>query len=286
MVRPGGRLCQACNIEYAAAGNYVDFLGDRRTETGRRYAEFFGKMESGKFGPPELEYDATKTEEFDEFLRETRTSKEDLRGKVILDAGCGTGRLAVMLAEEGARVFALDIHERLAYYASRCADPAVSPYFVKADVGLLPFEDMALDLVWCQGVLSYVGDPSGALKELQRVTKIGGAIYAWAYYRPPNGYAGRMFLLSRKMRGLPGSLREPLFDLATIVARPKMTLSKLIRGAPLLDDDRIHIRDLSMADEVNFLSPDEVSSMFQNWEVISYTTEDNAVSLLARRLRA
>ena len=263
----------------------MDFLSDRRTQTSRRYAEFFAQMESGELGPPGLEYDMTKADEFDEFLREIGVSTVNLRGKHILDAGCGTGRLAVSLAEKGAKVFALDIHDRLAHYASRCTDPATAPFFVKADIGILPFEDVAFDVVWCQGVLSYVDDPFGALRELQRVTRIGGLLYVWVYHRPPSGYPGRMFRLARKLRRLPGPVREPLFDLATIVARPKSTLSRIIRGASLLDDDRIHIRDLSMADKVQFLSPDRVSLAFQNWNVVKYVIEDNALSVLARRKR-
>jgi SAM-dependent methyltransferase len=262
----------------------VDFLSDSRIQTGLRYAEFFAKMEAGELGPPELEYDATKEDELAEFLNETGMSKNDLRGKVVLDAGCGTGRLAVSLAEEGAKVFALDVHDRLAYYASRRVN-STSPHFVKADVGVLPFEGAAFDLVWCQGVLSYVKSPWRALEELQRVTGIGGLLYVWAYCRPPSGYSGRMFYFARKLRGLPGPLREPLLDLATIVARPKVALSRVIRGTPLLDDDRVHIRDLSIADDVKFLRPNEVSSMFHEWEIIRQLTQDNALSFLARKLR-
>lgn len=254
-------------------------------QTGGRYGELFAKMESGELGPPELEYDTTKADEFDEFVREIGVSTGNLRGKVILDAGCGTGRLAVSLAEKGAKVFALDIHDRLGYYASRCTDPAITPFFVKADIGLLPFEDAAIDVVWCQGVLSYVDDPFEALRELQRVTRIGGLLYVWAYHRPPSGAPGRMFYLARKLRCLPAPVREPLFDLATIVAKPKSTLSKIIRGAPLLDDDRLHIRDLSMADKVRFLSSDQVSLAFQNWSMVKFFMDDNAFSVLARRRR-
>ncbi|MFQ6546637.1 magnesium protoporphyrin IX methyltransferase [Aestuariibius sp. 2305UL40-4] len=49
---------------------------------------------------------------------------EDLAGKRVLDAGCGTGTLAIALAERGAEVVAVDLSASLVEIAERrCPDP-------------------------------------------------------------------------------------------------------------------------------------------------------------------
>jgi 2-polyprenyl-3-methyl-5-hydroxy-6-metoxy-1,4-benzoquinol methylase len=95
---------------------------------------------------------------------------EDLRGRRVLDAGCGTGRATAALADRGAEVVAFDIGERLVARARRRCEcrPAVG------SVMSLPFADATFDVVLSTEVIEHLPQPSLAIREFARVLKPGG----------------------------------------------------------------------------------------------------------------
>ncbi|HEX9050151.1 MAG TPA: class I SAM-dependent methyltransferase [Anaeromyxobacter sp.] len=89
-----------------------------------------------------------------------------------LDLGTGTGR-TLPLYPPGVRTIAVDPHrENLARARSRA--PGVP--FVIARAEALPFRDRAFDTVVSGLVLCSVSDPDGALGEVRRVLRPGGAL--------------------------------------------------------------------------------------------------------------
>jgi magnesium-protoporphyrin O-methyltransferase len=59
----------------------------------------------------------------------------DLRGRRILDAGCGTGMLAVEAARRGASVVAIDLSPTLVRLAQERLPPDVDPALIRFQVG-------------------------------------------------------------------------------------------------------------------------------------------------------
>ena len=96
-------------------------------------------------------------------------------GRTVLDAGCGTGYGAAILAKaKPARLVAIDISEAaVSETASR-----VGPFaeVSQADVCELPFGDATFDLIVCFEVIEHVQDSSRAVKELARVLRPDGAL--------------------------------------------------------------------------------------------------------------
>lgn len=107
---------------------------------------------------------------------------EHVRGKRVLDMGCGSGRYALALAAAGAgEVMAID-HQRKAFrraeeYAESTALPVC---FMEADVLRLPFSDRSFDFVFCNGVLHHTRDWSRGVTEYARVMKRSGYLYLYA----------------------------------------------------------------------------------------------------------
>jgi SAM-dependent methyltransferase len=92
-------------------------------------------------------------------------------GTIVLDAGCGSGLFAAMVAERGAVVTGLDAAGGLVAYArTRC--PAAR--FVVGDLEDLPFGDGAFDVVTAFNSVLYAAAPRRALAELARVTAPSG----------------------------------------------------------------------------------------------------------------
>ncbi|MFY1595132.1 class I SAM-dependent methyltransferase [Micromonospora sp. WMMD737] len=113
----------------------------------------------------------------------------DVRGRRILDAGCGSGPLSAELRAKGAVVTGFDVSAAMVDLARQRLGEDADLHV--ADLGApLPFADAEFDDVVASLVLHYLEDWSGPLAELRRVLKPGGrlilsvihpAVYAIAY---------------------------------------------------------------------------------------------------------
>lgn len=104
------------------------------------------------------------------------TSPHSLTGRIVLDAGAGTGAATAALRRRRARIVAMDLsHAMLAWHA-----PARPPCVV-ADIRALPLPGAAVDDCVAAFVLNHLTDPVAGFAELARVTRPGGAVLATAF---------------------------------------------------------------------------------------------------------
>jgi SAM-dependent methyltransferase len=100
----------------------------------------------------------------------------------ILDAGCGSGRNMVDLAEHGA-VCGIELSDTSVELARERAAGEV----ISGSVMDMPFDEDSFDLSVSLDVIEHLEDDVGALRELRRVTKPGGALlvtvpaYQWLW---------------------------------------------------------------------------------------------------------
>lgn len=100
----------------------------------------------------------------------------DVSGLSVLDAGCGEGYLARILAQRGARVTGIDLAPRLIEMA-RAKDPAGQIAYQVADLGQpLPAYRDHFDLIVSHFVLNDIFDYRGFLATLGAVTRNGGRL--------------------------------------------------------------------------------------------------------------
>lgn len=101
-------------------------------------------------------------------------------GMTLLDCGCGPGSVTADLAAivHPGEVIGIDIDERHILLARERASrqTATNLRFDLGDIMQLPFPDEAFDAVFVHGVVEYLIDSVGALKEIHRVLKSGGMI--------------------------------------------------------------------------------------------------------------
>jgi 2-polyprenyl-3-methyl-5-hydroxy-6-metoxy-1,4-benzoquinol methylase len=110
----------------------------------------------------------------------------DVRGKRILDAGCGDGWLSVILAKRGATLDGFDISPSAVRFAQERAtihDVADRCTFRAASAYKLPYGDAEFDGVIGSAILHHLGDKAVFAKELRRVMKPG----AVAVFQEPFG---------------------------------------------------------------------------------------------------
>lgn len=99
----------------------------------------------------------------------------DVRGRRVLDLGCGHGMAAVVLARRGAAVTACDLSAGyVAEARRRAAANEVDVAFAVTDAEILPFADRSFDAVWGHAILHHL-DVAAAGRELRRVLQPRGA---------------------------------------------------------------------------------------------------------------
>ena len=120
-------------------------------------------------------------------------------GGRALDVCCGTGDLALMLAQRvGAdgRVVGLDFTpEMLEIARRRAAARGVAPIcrFVPGDAQTLPFADATFDVMTVGFGIRNVGDPARALRDWCRVLRPGGRLAVLEFSRPRNPVIRRLY---------------------------------------------------------------------------------------------
>jgi ubiquinone/menaquinone biosynthesis C-methylase UbiE len=98
---------------------------------------------------------------------------EDLKGKTLLDAGCGTGLFTTKAVERGADVTSIDIAPKLVEITKR-KNPSVTA--IAASIMELPFENNSFDIVISSDVIEHTPEPYVSTKEMIRVLKPGGQL--------------------------------------------------------------------------------------------------------------
>ncbi|HET6349021.1 MAG TPA: class I SAM-dependent methyltransferase [Candidatus Krumholzibacteria bacterium] len=118
-----------------------------------------------------------------EFARMYMEPAADLRGKHLLDVGCGLGGKTVAYAETGAVVTGADLLEKNVEQSGAYAKMkgARADFFV-ADAAALPLREGAFDTVVANDAMEHFAEPADALREMARVVKPGGAI--WIFFTP------------------------------------------------------------------------------------------------------
>lgn len=123
------------------------------------------------------------------FLDPVRIPAEELRGKVMLDAGCGNGSQSVAYTKLGLEVVAIDLSSGLEHgYAFRriyAGAVAGKVHFIQGDLQRPPLAPASVDLIHSAGVLHHTPDTRRTFRALRPLLRPGGTFYMWLYKYEP-----------------------------------------------------------------------------------------------------
>jgi len=145
------------------------------------YAASFG-LQWNRFRRTQLDSVSGQPISRNRFYEFSQWTPSELKGKRVLDVGCGAGRFAEVALDAGAHVVALDYSAAVDACRSNLAGHEQLDV-VQGDVFSLPFLPGAFDFVYCFGVLQHTPDPRKAFFSLPPQLKLGGKlafdIYPW-----------------------------------------------------------------------------------------------------------
>lgn len=132
-------------------------------------------------------------------------ARAPLRGKKVIDIGCGGGILAESMARKGADVTGIDLSEK----ALKVADLHSLESEVSVRYKHIAAEDMAAqepgqyDVVTCMEMLEHVPDPASIVRAAAALVKPGGLVFFSTLNRNPKAYLFAVVGAEYLLRMLP-----------------------------------------------------------------------------------
>jgi ubiquinone/menaquinone biosynthesis C-methylase UbiE len=153
----------------------------------------------------------------------------ELRGRDVIEVGCGTGLNTGFLAEQSRTVLAIDFSPGMLEQA-RTRVSAKNVRFVQHDLQQeWPVADGSLDLVVCMLVLEHIEDLSHVFNECFRVLRAGGEFF-FSELHP-----------FRQLRGGQAQFRESGSDSAIFVPAFMHSVSEFVNGGVDAGFEVVHI---------------------------------------------
>jgi ubiquinone/menaquinone biosynthesis C-methylase UbiE len=104
----------------------------------------------------------------------------DVRGKTLLDLGCGAGENSVYFASKGAQCVAADYSPGMVEVALKLAESnGVTISGQVTNAMAMDFPDNSFDIVYASNLLHHIPDPYLTICEAHRVLKPGGKFCFW-----------------------------------------------------------------------------------------------------------
>lgn len=195
----------------------------------QNYASSFG-LQWNQYRTTQLDSHTGLTISRDRLIRLLGGSLDMLKGKQVLEAGCGAGRFSELLLEAGAHLYAVDLSTAVEANYKNCS--SFPNYSVcQASILELPFAPEQFDIVICIGVIQHTPNPEQTMDALCRQVRPGGLLvidhYTYGYAATPARRLFRSLLLK-----LPGKVALPFCSALTAIFWPFHRLFWTLRKIP------------------------------------------------------
>lgn len=133
-----------------------------------------------------------------------------LKGRTVLDVGCGGGILTESMAGEGARVTGIDMADKaLAVARLHQAESGANVEYLKSTAETFAAERAGqFDVVTCLEMLEHVPDPAGVVAACRALVKPGGDVFFSTINRNPKSFLFAIVGAEYVLKLLPAGTHE------------------------------------------------------------------------------
>ncbi|MBI3190338.1 methyltransferase domain-containing protein [archaeon] len=96
----------------------------------------------------------------------------DIKDKIILDAGCGSGAFDRKMEKCARMIIGVDINKFVVSYAMKKSHN--KPAFASGNIENIPLKDSSVDVIVCLDALDHCLEPKKVIEEFSRLLKAGG----------------------------------------------------------------------------------------------------------------
>ncbi len=137
----------------------------------------------------------TKDARKERFLKEIGTTTENVKGKTLIDIGCGNGVLTSGISEFGIETVGLDATRSIERAFKFNENP--DAHYVQGDLQMPPFARESFDIVYSTGVIHHTNNTELSFSCISELLKKEGTIYIWLYH-PIKQFKHNAILFLRK----------------------------------------------------------------------------------------
>ncbi len=286
-IKEGFLTCGNCQARYKIT-NFIP-----RFVSSDQYAANFS-FEWQLYNRTQLDSANRTRESKDTFFEKTGFSPEELKGKVILDGGCGMGRFLEVAQPYAQEVIGVDLSLAVESALVNLRQFA-NVHIIQADLFALPLKKEICDFIYSIGVLHHTPGTQAAFKKLLPHLKTGGTIAIWVYSNE-TAYTRSRNWWTDLYRHFTVPMPKRLLWLLCHLAIPFYYLKKIPKVGTLLD--RIFpmsnhpVASWRVLDTYDWYSPkyqwkhtsDEVTAWFKEEGLAGITTLSFPVSVKGRKL--
>ena len=169
----GDLLCSSCSIGFPIVRGIPRFVS-----TDAYVGNFSFQWNTHR--TTQVDSLAGHSESLQTFNTKTGLTGSELKGKLVLDVGVGTGRFMEVANSLGGEVIGIDLSYAVdAAYTNMGRRAGV--HLIQADIFRLPFRPETFDVIYSIGVLHHTPDTGKAFACLPDLLKRGGVVAIWVY---------------------------------------------------------------------------------------------------------
>jgi ubiquinone/menaquinone biosynthesis C-methylase UbiE/uncharacterized protein YbaR (Trm112 family) len=220
-IRSGTLLC-SCGKRYEIIQGIPRFVSVEN------YADSFG-FQWNRFRLEQIDTSNQTNLSERRFWNETDWNSEYMRGKWILDAGCGAGRFLEIASRGEAQVIGLDLSDAVDA-AMETLNSRDNVHLVQASIYELPFKKERLDAIYCIGVIQHTPEPLKVFHSFARVLKKGGRLAVTIYEKKRFTLLNGKYLIRPFLRNVP---RDRLLDGLKLIMPILFAITTVVFKLPL-----------------------------------------------------
>lgn len=182
VIQDGYIKCDNCNDRYRIFEDII-FIEKQQNDKDVNYQSkiySYWWNESHK----DIIYDKDATKKI--FFSTLNLVNEDIKNKIVLDAGCGNGRFSDLISDLNPDLLVIaDVSDGIYQAKKKIENKNLNFIAVKGDLNKIPFKYAIFDIIYSWGVIHHTPNPRFTFDNISKLCRINGRFGIYVYKQNP-----------------------------------------------------------------------------------------------------